>query len=1347
MSTSGRDLDFRVLGPLEVRRADTPLPPGPAQRRALLALLLVHAREVVTVDRILEELWHGDPPSSAEHAIQVHVSGLRKVLDPQRSNTDGLLRRSGNGYVLAVPGDCYDRDRFEAQVAAGRTAFADGRADQAAQILTEAEAAWRGPAFADLVGEQFVVAEAARLDELRLVATETRFAAELALGRHAELAAPLERLLAAHPFRETLWSHLILALYRSGRQADALGAYQRLRDTLDAELGLKPSPPLRDLQTAILRHDRALDPPSSRPTPAAAPSAPLPLASSLPRGERADAVLDETGPGVPEMRVVTALFVDLVGSTALAELLDPEEYTLVVNGAVERMTAGVEAIGGEVASRMGDGILAVFGADAAHEDDPERAVRAALRIVADIAAYGAEVAASWGVDPPTARAGLDTGPVLVSAGSGDQLLGDVINTAARLQAAAPVGGVLCGTAVRGVTEPLFDWGASAEYDLKGKAEPVVAAQVLAVRAAPGSLRGLAGRHCPVVGRDAEILAAHRMLDALMAGNGGVLVISGEPGTGKSRLLGELRARFAETAPDGLRSTWLEGRCVSWGESIAYGPFREMLREWLALPPSCAPLRANVTLRRTLDGLFGAEHAEAGQFLGSLLGLPTDGPSSALPPESLRHGIFEAVRTLLRRLADEGPVVVTVDDLHWADATSLGLLESLLGTTEHAAILVIAVMRPEHGHGSWTVRETALRDCARRARELALEPLDEVAAAHMLDALTQVGLPPATTADLLAAAEGNPLFIEELVRSMLDSGALYSTATGWAFDPNVAVAIPRSVETVLGARIDRLPASTRAVLGVAAVLGRQFERNLLDEVAEPDTEVAAAVEQLVHVGLLEQARRWPSLEFRFRHVLGQEAAYRRLTTERRRSLHRRAAEVTEAFLDGPGSPYQAVVARHRERAGQPERALAHYRFAGDAAQAAHALDEAVRHYSAALDATATLAADDAGALRPPLHLGRGHVWYQQADERAGTELRLALDQARAVGDTATELRALEDLYLCEGLMEGRRADGTARLTEALALADRIGDSAAGVAIRNRRTVEFVNSLDLCAALPAGEQALAAAEAAGDEVLVARAMDGLKLVALVLGDFARLRELSVTLEEVLRRHDQRWYLMFTLAESSFAWAATGDWSEATRRLEEARRINVEMGDRMNAAYPLTLRAWVERERGDLDEALTWAREAMESARAARNTQMIAWSGATLGTVLSELGDLDQAATELTQARVAAERGVPIELVRIQSQLAVVRARAGDPAAPEDLARAERMLAEVRTPPGTMFLHGLDSYLAVAECRGLSGDQDGATGLVAPLLAACETAGWVGGIARCAAALARHRLGPLSRGRSVR
>jgi class 3 adenylate cyclase len=403
-----------------------------------------------------------------------------------------------------------------------------------------------------------------------------------------------------------------------------------------------------------------------------------------------------------ERKVVTALFVDVVGSTALGERLDSEDVKLVVGEAVARIVGELEALGGHIKDLAGDGVLAFFGAPTSREDDAERAVRAALRVLAEMEEYGRDVRRGWGIEGFGVRVGAATGTVVLGeVGAGSRVeyaaFGDTVNVAARLQGAAEPGTVLVDDATHLATEAFFDWGDARALDVKGKASPVRAWQVAGVRTGTRRPRGLAGVETRLVGRVRELGLGRDALEALRSGKGGIFVASGEPGIGKSRLLAELHATAEQS---GIR--WLEGRCVSYGETLPYWPFRDLLRtEWIGAGADEAELRVRVGLRRRLEQLFTDRAGELYPYLGVLLGLALEPDAAAhvaqLSPEALQWRTFEVVGELFAALADVSPLVLAIEDLHWADSTSLALLEQLLVLAEQAPVLVVLSLRTERDH--------------------------------------------------------------------------------------------------------------------------------------------------------------------------------------------------------------------------------------------------------------------------------------------------------------------------------------------------------------------------------------------------------------------------------------------------------------------------------------------------------------------------------------------------------------------------------------------------------------------------------------------------------------------------
>ena len=641
-----------------------------------------------------------------------------------------------------------------------------------------------------------------------------------------------------------------------------------------------------------------------------------------------------------ERRVVTALAADLVGSTSIAERLDPEETRMVVGEAVARMVHAVEEFGGTVKDLAGDGVLALFGAPTAHEDDAERALRAALRIVDDVKEFSREVERSFGVGSLTVRVGINTGTVVVGPiGAGSRVeygaTGDAVNVAARLQAAAPAGGVLAGAETRRVVERQFDWGDRESLRLKGKAAEVPVYEVKGVLAQPRP-----DADTPLVGRQRELDTAEQAVAELEAGSGSILFVTGEPGIGKSRFLAELR-RSAE------QPLWLEGRCVSYGEAMPYWPFRDLVREWLGLALDDPELRTRLALRRAVERVAGDAAGNLLPYLGVLLGLTPDPESSErlaeLSPEALQYRTFEVVRHLIEWLAASRPVVVVLEDVHWADPTSLQLAEQLLPVTEDAAVLLVITQRPDPDHPSWALRELASRSLPHRRRELELEALSGDAERELLHVLVGEGtLPPELEQRLLDQAEGNPFFLEELVRSLADAGALRREDGEWRFDHDTAIDVPPTVEQVIVARIDRLEPGQRAALTAASVLGRSFGVSLLAGVAGGEADLREPLRELQRLDLIRQSRRWPQPEFRFKHVLIQEAVYRTIVGSERRRLHREAAQWLEERTDA-ADDVLALLAHHWLAAEDEAKAADYLTRAGDKARQEYALDEAIGHY--------------------------------------------------------------------------------------------------------------------------------------------------------------------------------------------------------------------------------------------------------------------------------------------------------------------------------------------------------------------------------------------------------------------
>ena len=550
-----------------------------------------------------------------------------------------------------------------------------------------------------------------------------------------------------------------------------------------------------------------------------------------------------------ERKVVSALFADLVGSTELTERLDPEDAREVIGIAIERMVHSVERFGGTVKDLAGDGMLALFGAPVAHEDDAERAVLAGLDIVGTT---------GGGPDALSVRVGIETGLVVLGpVGAGARVeygaTGDAVNTAARLQSHALEGTVLVGEATQRALGDRFTWGDERRLEVRGKSDRVTAFQVVGVRERPRP-----STDARMVGREADLERALELSTRALLGGGGLLLVIGEPGIGKSRLVAELRGRLEH-------ARWLEGACVSFGSSTPFLPLREPIREALAI---------------ARDGIDPTD----AEFLDGILGTA---PSEDRSPESIQLRTLEALRSLFARVADEGPTVIAIEDVHWADPSTIRTIGRL---TRSAPVLFLLTGRE---HEDTTERMRALGDV------IELRVLTPDAERELLDGLLlDRPVPPETQRRLVETAGGNPFFLGELARSLLDREALTPDE------------LPTTIEKVILARLDVLDPAPRDVLTAASVLGPGASTALLARLV--DTDPRPAIDELRRHDLVEEGA--PADQLVFRHALIQEVAYRTLLRKRQRELHARAAQAIGELWTDRLDEHLALLAYHHRRAG-------------------------------------------------------------------------------------------------------------------------------------------------------------------------------------------------------------------------------------------------------------------------------------------------------------------------------------------------------------------------------------------------------------------------------------------------
>jgi DNA-binding SARP family transcriptional activator len=618
-------MQARILGSFQLEEGGRRILLGGARQRAVLVSLLLHANEVVPSEQLLVDLWGEDSPPSAANSLQAAISRLRRALPA------GRLITRGPGYVLRIFPEELDVSQFEQLVSEGREALTAGAAEQAARTLRQALSLWQGPALADFRYDPFAQAEIVRLEELHLTCLEERIEADLALGLASVLVAELRRLVSEHPVRERLRGQLMLALYRDGRQAEALEVYREFRSVLRDELGLDPSPQLRELETAILRHD-SLAPPVS--TEAGAPLARRPV-------------------------TIVCVLLRLTSDSGMD--LDPEAYEVVNEQAVSGLTAVLERYGGKLAISADERLIGVFGAASVHEDDALRAVRASLEARRAFTSEMVDMLRRYGVSL-TCRFGVATGEALVGGSVPLGSAGNVSAQAVLLAEAAKPGQILIGRP----TQQLAAAAIETEY---------AGSDRFILRSAHAAVRPLAVRlDVPLAGRDGEM----RQLAAACATASReqvtmLVTVIGEAGIGKTRLVYELERRL------GHEMNVLTGWCLSYGEGITFWPLREVIRQASGGHDSLDKIKA----------LLGDETDAAD--IAARLSLAI-GPGNQGRLDSAE--IFWAARRLLETLARSRPLVVVFEDLHWAESTFLDLVESLAVQPGRSPVVLVCVARPE-----------------------------------------------------------------------------------------------------------------------------------------------------------------------------------------------------------------------------------------------------------------------------------------------------------------------------------------------------------------------------------------------------------------------------------------------------------------------------------------------------------------------------------------------------------------------------------------------------------------------------------------------------------------------------
>ncbi len=945
-----------------------------------------------------------------------------------------------------------------------------------------------------------------------------------------------------------------------------------------------------------------------------------------------------------ERRVVTVLFCDVVGSTGIAENLDPEDWTDLMNEAFDLLSKPVERYEGTISRLLGDALLAIFGAPQAHEDDPDRAVLAALEMIRAIEPFRKSLKEKRNIEF-NVRVGINTGEA-VTGGVGPQsareytAMGDAVNLAARMEQVSAPGTVRIAEQTYRLLRGYFEVERLSAVTVKGKREPVQTYRVSGLTKSAGGGRRSVGSKPGLVGRDAEVWKLRDSLAAIRGGRGKIVMLVGEAGLGKSRLLGEMqslwRAEFGERP-------WLESSAMAYDSTRPYGMFRERLRDLFGLAGGESPQEAHQKIMDTFQSISPEIVRSITSFAEMALGLRDKSVEGELKPDMLQRAFSEGIVGAWKYKSDQNPIAFVFDDLQWADAASAELITQLFQLAQEGPVLFVIAFRPEQQSVAWSIMEYAKEKYLNSYERIDLGALSsDDTDALVKNLLSLSNLPEPIAKALHAKAEGNPLFIEEVVNSLLETGSIVNDSSGirWKNESPAATAIPDTLQSMLLARIDRLPAEPRRTLQLASVVGRTFSKKVLEASMGNPVLMTSHLGILSDFGLIHETTSSPGVEFTFRHQLICDAAYNSILRRHRRDFHRSVGEAMESVFAAHQDVEAHRLAYHFSEAGDSNRAVKYHITAGDSAARLNANPEAIVQYSLALEAIKALAETPTAQILSQVFgkLGRSLELAGRFDD--------ALNRYTELEQLGTDRNDLT-MSLC-GLLPQATIHSTYNVKydpvrgrilseRALAMARQIHEpSSEAKAFWNLMLIEYYGHGDPRRAKELGESALA----------IARQSELNEELPFILNDLARVyNQLNDRnhADSLTREALDRWQtqgnlpmIVDSLVALGAAHIEAGRFVEGEIPLEEALRLSRSLGQPWGQAEALLTLSVIHRERGDFSKAITELKEAIPQAMKANFAGGYFLGNSSLAWIYDTLGDHHQASNIIGDALSKLSKG---------------------------------------------------------------------------------------------------------------
>jgi len=647
------------------------------------------------------------------------------------------------------------------------------------------------------------------------------------------------------------------------------------------------------------------------------------------------------------------MFADISGFTAMSEKMDPEQVTCTMNDCFCMMEECINSHGGTVDKFIGDCVMVLFGVPKALEDAPQKAVNTAIELRNRLYKFNGEKNLAI---PLNVHIGINTGPVVAGMVGGSEkqdftVMGDTVNLASRIEGVSQVGQILVGPATYKATKAGFKYKALQPVSLKGKSEPVPVYELLSVketlsRMQPGVDRMISSA---MVGRDNELNKLEFQIMKAINGEGSIVNVIGEAGIGKSRLIAELKNSTVLK-----KVTLLEGRAISMGSNLGYHLIIDLLKNWAQITEEDSEVAAFTKLESAIRTIYPEALGEILPFVATLMGIKLVGRYAErmkdIAGESLEKLILKNVRDLITRGTQGAPLVIILEDLHWADTSSIDLMEPLFRLASKERIVFINVFRPGYAETGDRVIKTTQENYPDKYTEIMLQPLDEKQTETLITNLLNIkGFPHKLKEQIIQRAGGNPYFIEEVIRSFIDEGAVVIKGEGFEVTDRLAtMSIPRTINEVLMARIDRLDQKTRDLVKTASVIGRNFFYRILAEVAKTIEDMDSRLEYLEEIQLIRERKRMEELEYLFKHALAQEVTYDSILVQRRKELHKNVADSIEKVFSERLSDFYGMLAFHYSQAEDLDKTEEYLIKAGEESLKSSASAEALHYYQQALD---------------------------------------------------------------------------------------------------------------------------------------------------------------------------------------------------------------------------------------------------------------------------------------------------------------------------------------------------------------------------------------------------------------